>query len=93
MQKIRAVIVQKILPVLQKHDGGIELLEVTPDGFVKVKLTGACSACPGAQQTLSEIVETVLKEACPDIRGVVPVYEVSEELLAQAREILRRGRN
>lgn len=91
MQKIQEIITQKVLPVLQKHDGGIELVEVTPDGYVKVKLTGACSACPGAQQTVSEIVETALKEACPEIKGVIPVHQVSDELINTALAMLRKG--
>jgi Fe-S cluster biogenesis protein NfuA len=90
MQKVQEVITQKVLPVLQKHDGGIELVEVTPDGFVKVKLTGACSACPGAQQTVSEIVEAALREACPEIKGVIPVHQVSDELINMALAVLRK---
>ena len=91
MQKIQEIITQKVLPVLQKHEGGLELVEVTPDGYVKVKLTGACSACPGAQQTVSEIVETALKEACPEIKGVIPVHQVSDELINTALAMLRKG--
>jgi len=68
-------------------------LEVTPDGFVKVRLIGACSACPGAQQTISEVVETALKEACPEIKGVIPVCQVSSELINSALKILRKDRN
>lgn len=93
MQKIQEVIAQKVLPVLQAHNGGIELLEVTPDGFVKVKLTGACSACPGAQQTITEIVETALKEACPEIKGVIPVHQVSDELINMALAMLRKDQS
>lgn len=91
MQKIQDIITQKVLPTLQKHKGGLELVEITPDGFVKVKLTGACSACPGAQQTLSDIVESALKEACPEIKGIIPVHQVSEELINTALKILRKG--
>ena len=38
----------KIRPQLQADGGGVELLEVTDDGIVKVKLTGACGGCPRA---------------------------------------------
>jgi Fe-S cluster biogenesis protein NfuA len=77
MRKIREVLAQKVLPVLQIHNCGIELVEVTPTRGVKVKLTGACAACPGAQQTIKEIVETALEEACPEIKGVVIMHQVS----------------
>ena len=53
MNKVTKVIEQKIRPSLQEHQGDIELVEITADGYVKVQLTGACAACPGARQTLS----------------------------------------
>ena len=93
MDALQKVIEAKIRPVLQSHNGDIELVEVTAEGFVKVRLTGACATCPGAQQTLSEIVETKLKEACPGINGVIAVYHVDDDLINQALKILRKGRN
>ena len=93
MQELIRIIEEKIRPVLNAHNGDLELLEVTADGYVKVRLTGACAACPGAQQTLSEVVEARLKEACPDIRGVIPVHQVSDDLISQALAILRRSRD
>ena len=92
MDNLQRAIETKIRPVLQSHEGDIELVEVTADGIVKVRLTGACSTCPGAQQTISEIVETALKEACPEIKGVAAVTQVSQELIDEALTILRRGK-
>ena len=92
MDKVTKIIDRKIRPLLQEHQGDLELVESTADGFVKVKLTGACAACPGAQQTLSDIVEANLKEACPEIRGVIPVFQVNDDLIAQALKILRKDR-
>lgn len=34
---------EKIRPSLQADGGDVELVEVTTDGVVKVKLTGACA--------------------------------------------------
>lgn len=90
MKEISQIIEDKIRPMLKAHQGDIELVEITADGFVKVKLTGACAQCPGAQQTLTEVVEANLKEICPEIKGVVPVGQVSDELIAQALKILRK---
>ena len=92
MDELQRVIEAKVRPVLQAHGGDLELVEVTADGFVKVRLTGACSACPGAQQTLSEVVEAALQEACPEIRGVIAVTQVDPELIDMALKILRRGK-
>lgn len=90
MHRLQQVIAAKVQPVLAAHNGGIEVLEVTADGFVKVKLTGACATCPGAQQTLAAVAETALKEACPEIKGVIPVRQVSDELIGQALRLLRK---
>jgi len=92
MDKLQKVIEDKIRPVLQAHNGDIELVEVTADGVVKVRLTGACAACPGAQETISEVVETALKEACPEIKGVVAVMQVDQELIDLALKMLRRDK-
>lgn len=91
MQKILEVIEQKIRPALNAHGGDIEFAEMTPDGVVKVRLSGACAACPGAQQTMSELVEASLKDACPEVRSVILLHGVNEDLIAQALKILRKS--
>ncbi|EGO62776.1 NifU family protein [Acetonema longum] len=92
MEQIARIIEEKIRPLLQAHQGDLELVSVTDDGFVKVKLTGACAACPGQQQTLSEVVDAEIRAVCPEIRGVIPVYQVSDDLINQALHILRRDK-
>ena len=93
MQSLEEILEQKVRPALRAHNGNVELLEATPEGIVKVKLTGACSTCPGAQQTLSEIVEAAIKEARPEIKEVVAITQVSDELLNEAIRILRKNKN
>ena len=61
---------KKIRPLLQADGGDVELVEVTKDKVVKVKLTGACGGCPMAQMTLKAGIERVLKEEVPDIKSV-----------------------
>ncbi len=60
----------KIRPLLQADGGDVELIEVTKDKVVKVKLTGACGGCPMAQMTLKSGIERVLKEEVPEIKSV-----------------------
>ena len=62
--------IEEVRPSLQADGGDIELLSVSPDGKVKVRLTGACKGCPMAQITLKHNVERYLKEQVP---GVVSV--------------------
>lgn len=64
---------QKIRPLLQRDGGDVELVEVTEDGVVKVKLTGACGGCPMATMTLKHGVERAIREDIPEIKSVVSV--------------------
>jgi len=61
----------KIRPSLNADGGDVELVEVTPDGVVKVRLTGACGGCPMSQMTLKMGIEKVLKEEVPEVKEVV----------------------
>jgi len=63
----------KIRPSLQADGGDVELVEVTEDNVVKVRLQGACGSCPMALLTLKNGVERVLKGEIPEIKEVVSV--------------------
>jgi len=63
----------KVRPYLQKDGGDVELIDVSKDGEVKVRLKGACSGCPGAQITLKQGIERVLKQEVPEVKLVTPV--------------------
>ena len=52
---------------------GNELVDITDEDIVQVRLQGHCAGCPGARMTLSNIVEQILAQACPDIKGVQAV--------------------
>ena len=58
---------------LQADGGDCELVEVTSDGIVKVRLQGSCVGCPFAQITLKMRVEAYIKEQVPEIKEVVSV--------------------
>jgi len=62
----------KIRPALQAEGGNIELVDVI-DGVVRVKLTGACGACPMSQMTLKMGVEKALKKEVPEVNRVESV--------------------
>lgn len=63
----------KIRPMLQADGGNVELVEVTPEGVVKVKLTGACGGCPMSQMTLKAGIEKAIKEDVPEVKEVIAV--------------------
>jgi Fe-S cluster biogenesis protein NfuA len=70
--KVEAALAQ-VRPALQRDGGDVELVEVTEDGLVKVRLQGACQGCPMAQMTLQMGIERVLKGMVPEIKSVEAV--------------------
>ena len=63
----------KVRGMLMADGGNVELVDVTDDGIVKVKLTGACGCCPMSQMTLKMGIEKALKQEIPEIKEVVSV--------------------
>ncbi|HKK83528.1 MAG TPA: NifU family protein [Atribacterota bacterium] len=64
---------EKIRPSLQADGGDMELIDVSEDGIVKVRLTGACRGCPMSQMTLKMGIEKALKQAVPEVKEVQSV--------------------
>jgi len=62
-----------VRPNLQRDGGDVELVEVTEEGVVKVRLTGACGGCPMAQMTLQMGIERYLKQQVPEVKSVEAV--------------------
>jgi Fe-S cluster biogenesis protein NfuA len=64
---------ETVRPHLQADGGNVELIDVTEDGIVSVKLTGACGGCPMAAMTLQYGVTNAIKQAVPEIKEVKSV--------------------
>ena len=64
---------EEIRPMLQADGGDVELVEVTEDGIVRVRLQGACHGCPMSQMTVKNGIERLLKER---VDGVTEVESV-----------------
>ncbi len=62
---------EKVRPYLQSDGGDIDLIDVTEDMTVKVKLTGACHGCPYSMQTLKAGVEQAIMKEVPEIKRVI----------------------
>ncbi len=61
----------KVRPMLAADGGNVELVEVTDDGVVKLKLKGSCGCCPMSSMTLKMGIERILKEEVPEVKEVV----------------------
>jgi Fe-S cluster biogenesis protein NfuA len=66
-------VLELIRPALQADGGDVELVDVTDDGIVSVRLTGACGSCPMSTMTLKMGIERTLVEKIPEVKEVVQV--------------------
>ncbi len=71
-EKVQEVL-ELIRPALQADGGDVELVDVTDDGIVSVRLTGACGSCPMSTMTLKMGIERTLMEKMPEVKEVVQV--------------------
>ena len=74
--RLKKFIDSTVSPSLAAHGGAVSLVEVTDDGIVKVKFTGACLGCSMVGVTLKDGIQTQLNQAFPGmIKDVVDVTE------------------
>lgn len=66
-------VLELVRPALQADGGDVELVDVTDDGIVSVKLTGACGSCPMSTMTLKMGIERTLRDKIPEVKEVVQV--------------------
>ena len=64
---------KQVRPALQRDGGDIELVSVEENDTIKVRLKGACGACPMSTMTLKMGVEKYLKQHLPEVKEVVQV--------------------
>lgn len=64
-------VLQLIRPALQADGGDVELIDVSEDGVVSVRLKGACGSCPMSTMTLKMGIERTLKEKVPGVKEVI----------------------
>jgi len=62
---------ERVRPYLQSDGGDIDLVDVSDDTTVKVRLTGACHGCPYSMQTLKAGVEQAIMKEVPEIKRVI----------------------
>ena len=66
-------VLEQIRPTLQADGGDVELVDITEDGIVKVRLKGACGSCPMSTMTLKMGIERAMLEQIPAVKEVVQV--------------------
>ena len=74
MKELVEKILGEIRPSLVADGGNVELVDVSDDGIVKVRLTGACGTCPMSTLTLKMAIEKTLKDRIPQVKAVQQVF-------------------
>jgi Fe-S cluster biogenesis protein NfuA len=62
-----------IRPYLAKDGGNVEVVEITANNVLMVKLIGACQSCPQSFMTLKTGIEDAVRTAVPEIVAVEAV--------------------
>lgn len=63
----------EIRPAIQMDGGDVELIDITDEGIVQVRMVGACGGCPMSMVTLQAGIERILKRKVPEVTGVEAV--------------------
>ena len=72
--RVRKVLEERVNPAVASHGGEITLVDVDGD-VVYLELGGGCQGCGMARVTLKQGVEKMLKEAIPEIAGIVDITD------------------
>ncbi len=70
------VSIEQLRPFLHDDGGDMELIDITEEGIVRVKLLGTCSSCSMSVMTLKAGLEEALLKVAPEIKGVISVDDL-----------------
>jgi len=87
LQEIETILENEVRPTLAGHNGNVFIVDYS-NNILRVRLTGQCSGCPSALSTTEEIIASKIKEHLPQIKDVILVTGVSDDLLAQAKALM-----
>jgi Fe-S cluster biogenesis protein NfuA len=65
--------IETVRPYLKADGGDVELIDVTDDLVVKVRLSGACDGCPFSLMTLKAGIEQAIRRNVPEIKELQAV--------------------
>ncbi|MFM1875004.1 MAG: hypothetical protein RL266_741 [Bacteroidota bacterium] len=71
-QKVESAL-ESMRPFLAADGGNMELVSITEDMVVQLRLLGSCKNCDMSQMTLKAGVEEAVKRAAPEITAVEAV--------------------
>ena len=84
-------VLEELLPYIEADGGSLQYVE-TEDGYVKVRLGGACETCAMSVMTLKQGIEKKLMMEIPDIKGVIQVLQMNIEEQFELGDLLLEER-
>jgi Fe-S cluster biogenesis protein NfuA/nitrite reductase/ring-hydroxylating ferredoxin subunit len=66
-----------VRPYLGSHGGDVELVDVSEEGVVRLRLLGSCDGCPSSSVTLKLAVEGAVESAAPEVTAIVVETDAS----------------
>jgi Fe-S cluster biogenesis protein NfuA/nitrite reductase/ring-hydroxylating ferredoxin subunit len=76
-----------VRPYLGSHGGDVELLGISAEGVVRLRLLGSCHGCPSSSVTLKLAVEDAIETAAPEVTAI----EVEEAAPAASPALIPVG--
>jgi Fe-S cluster biogenesis protein NfuA len=68
--RVRAAL-GKVAPYTASHGGHVELLAISDDGVVNLRMEGSCHGCPSSRVTLETAIEQEIYAAAPEVTSIV----------------------
>lgn len=63
-------VIEQLRPMVQSDGGDLELVSVSEDGVVNIRLHGSCSGCSSSTTTLRNGIERYLRYKLPQVTQV-----------------------
>ncbi|MEB3286133.1 MAG: NifU family protein [Vampirovibrionales bacterium] len=67
-------VLEMLRPYLKADGGNVELVGITEEGIVQLRLQGACGTCPSSTYTLKMGIEEQMKQYIPEVVSVEQVF-------------------
>jgi Fe-S cluster biogenesis protein NfuA len=64
---------EEVRPYLKADGGDVELVGISNDNVVHVRLSGACDGCPFSVMTLRAGIEQAIRKKFPDLKELIAV--------------------
>lgn len=73
-ERVHQLFETQVNPAVARHGGRVELIDVQ-EAVVMVRMAGGCQGCGMADVTLRQGIEGMLRQAVPEIKGIVDITD------------------